>query len=769
MPSRSGRAAAGEAHELQSKGVNSTSAASSVAYAHSLAGRPPAEWEDLEHHLREVAARAAEFAGAFGAAEWGCIAGSCHDLGKYSDAFQQYIRQDDPDASEEGTAPGRVDHSTFGAQYVANRVGRHAGWILAYCVAGHHAGLPDGSSDDESTRSSTLIERLKARPPRVPAVERPLPDFDLKRPALPFRLTLEQPGFQAAFFARMLFSALVDADRLATEAFCDADRAVQRAKPKPTIEDLAICLERYLTAKQANASPTEVNQARAEVLAACQMRARLEPGFFSLNVPTGGGKTLSSLAFALRHAHAFDLRRIVVAIPYTSIIDQTADEYRKALGPLAALGLVEHHSAIEPGRRTRENDLAAENWDAPLIVTTNVQLFESLFAARTTPCRKLHRLARSVIVLDEAQTIPVELLRPTLAALKELVNHYGCTVVLSTATQPALERRSGFDIGIENVRPIIDGAEALFARLERVELERLGKLDDDALAERVAREPQALCIVNSRGHAARLFERLVARNGEAESFHLSTLMCAEHRRHVLSEIRRRVKAGESCRVVSTQLVEAGVDLDFPVVFRAPAGFDSIAQAAGRCNREGLLLRGRVYLFESESPAPPGLQRSAAQVAGELLPEHPNPLDPRAVTAYFRQFYWTQTHRWDASAVLENFADDLRRPELLLKFKQAARAYQVIRDEQVPILVPYGDGARIRDRLLSGDVADFSLLRSAQRYLVQVWENMLRALMRQQLIVEHESGLFLLVNEQAYSARLGLTTAAAGAEPSLLIL
>ena len=415
-------------------------------------------------------------------------------------------------------------------------------------------------------------------------------------------------------------------------------------------------------------------------------------------MPTGGGKTFASLAFALHHAHRHrGLRRVVVAIPFTSIIEQTAEEYRKALGPLANLGLIEHHSNLDPKRDTRANNLAAENWDAPLVVTTNVQLYESLFAAKTTPCRKLHRLAGSVIILDEAQTLPVELLAPTLAALKELVARYGCTVVLCTATQPALEHRPrDFEVGLAGVRPIVDDVNSLHAALKRVEVSRLGVLADEQLVERLAAERAALCVVNTRPHAAGLFDKLVSRLGSANGcYHLSTFMCAQHRRDALAEIRRRLKDGKPCRLVSTQLIEAGVDVDFPAVYRAPAGFDSIAQAAGRCNREGNLkgedgrpATGRVYLFDTEAPPPPGMLRQSAEKARELSDAHPDPLTPPAVEAYFRLFYWSRQHEWDKHGVLPHFGYPHPPGLPPFMYRQAADAYRIIREEQTPILVPY---------------------------------------------------------------------------------
>lgn len=742
-----------------------------MAYAHTLPGEPPERWEPLERHLEEVSQLAGEFAAAFGAAAWGMLLGRWHDLGKYSDAFQDYLRLSaDPDAGEEDQAPGRVDHSTFGAQHAAKVVGSQRGRILAFCIAGHHGSLPDATSDEEATHRATLEARLKLGPPRVPPVELP-PDHPAPPELrLPFTLTHENLGFQVAFFTRMLFSCLVDADRTATEAFCDPERAAARQTPKPAIDDLIPPLDEFLRRKRQAAEPTPVNRARAGVLADCLAAASLSPGFFSLNVPTGGGKTYSSLAFALHHARVHGLRRVVVAIPFTSIIEQTADAYRLALGDLAELALVEHHSNIEPTKRTLQNALAMENWDAPLIVATNVQLFESLFAAATTPCRKLHRLARSVILLDEAQTVPVELLKPTLAALRELVNHYGCSVVLCTATQPALERRDRFEIGLQDVRPIINDAPTLFTVLRRIEVTRLHTVADEELADRMADEQAVLCIVNSRPHAARLYDALRARRDDEGCYHLSTFMCAQHRRRQLAEIRRRLAEGEPCRLVSTQLVEAGVDIDFPVVYRAPAGFDSIAQAAGRCNREGRLNYGRVYLFDTEVPPAPGPMRRAADAARELIESYPDPLAPDAVEAYFRHYYWLQEHLWDKYEVLEQLRDDLRQsPKLLLKFRSAASRYRIIKDDQSQILVPYDGHARhIRDRLLRGEIMDFALRRDAQRYLVGVRERLLAAFLAQGVLVPNESGVFLLANEGAYSDEKGLLPEAIGLDASLLI-
>ena len=510
-------------------------------YAHSKPAKLPSEWEPLEIHLRKVEEFSAILAGDFGASAWGSVLGRCHDLGKFSQGFQSYLlgsglKSVDAGAEEDNDTHAfgkRVDHSTFGARLIHKAASGIAGQILAFCVAGHHTGLPDETSSEDVKQRSTLRHKLDPAKYVIPEVDAPA--FQPPTLQLALKSSKGEMAFQIGFFTRMLFSCLIDADRGCTEEFCDPEKASERGglsgtSGRPSISALKERLDSGLAAKQREAEPTEVNRQRAIVLDRCRQAAGLNPGFFSLNVPTGGGKTLSSLAFALDHAKLKGLRRVVVAIPYTSIIEQTADAYRRVLGPLAAAALVEHHTNLQPRHDTRSNQFGVENWDAPLIVTTNVQLLESLFAYRTTPCRKLHNLANSVIVLDEAQTIPVELLRPALAALRELVLNYGCSIVLCTATQPALERSSDFDLGIEAVRPIIPNPAELFQALRRVEVRSPEKLADDELASRLVREPSALCIVNTRKHASRLYDMVAAKSEAADCFHLSTWMCGDHRR-----------------------------------------------------------------------------------------------------------------------------------------------------------------------------------------------------------------------------------------------
>ena len=674
-------------------------------YAHTLPDRPPASWETLADHLNKVEDSASTFAEAFGARRWGEILGRCHDLGKLSDEFQRYLRKPgvaSVDAGVEDEAiPGRVDHSTFGARFVQNAVGKVFGQLLAFCIAGHHTGLPDETSAEDTTQRSTLRHKLDPTKYSIPAVA--VPDIELpalKSPLKPSAAGRADVPFQLAFFTRMLFSCLIDADRTRTEEFCDPDKSLVRGglgaeHGRPSLAALKNQLDASLLEKEKKAEPTEVNRQRTLVLGRCREAAVLQPGFFSLNVPTGGGKTLSSLAFALDHALIHNFRRVVVAIPFTSIIEQTADVYRAALAPFAEAGLVEHHTNLQPRHDTRANQFGAENWDAPLIVTTNVQLFESLFAYRTTPCRKLHNLARSVIVLDEAQTIPVELLRPALAALRELVLNYGCSIVLCTATQPALERRNEFEIGLEGIRPIIPDAVPLFHALRRVEVRMIGKLPDAELALRLAQQKAV-----------------------------------------------------------------------PVVYRAEAGFDSIAQAAGRCNREGLLDLGLTYVFEAEEKPPAGLLRAAAEAGKELCSKYRDPLTPEAIEAYFRLLYWIRTYTWDKHKVMEKMGFDHQRCRALLQFREVADAFRMIEDDQIPVLIPcYKRAAILRDSLMAGSVP-FIPQRELQPYLVSVRKEAMRQLNDRGFVTEHESGVWLLLNRSIYSGNKGLDPASTRLDESL---
>lgn len=759
-------------------------------WAHNLGGVPHV----LDEHLTEVGRRAATHAQAFGA-PWAQLAGQWHDLGKYRPGFQTYIRLN-ADAHIEGKLPSRSDksHSAAGAlhalQTFNQRFGRDgavAARLLAYVIAGHHAGLADwtagldtrllGTGAPDSQRE--YDEALRVCDVAAPNLLTLPQDFDL-RAAL-----LSIPGVRTnplawSLWVRMLFSALVDADFLDTEAFMDSDKATARqgfASLDHYRSQLGATLARMAEKVAASGRADDaVMQARGAVLQSCRDMALRAPGVFSLEVPTGGGKTLSSLAFALDHAVHHGKRRVVYAIPYTSIIEQTADVFADIFG---ADAIVEHHSqadAADDKADTAATRLACENWDAPLIVTTNVQLFESLFAARTSRCRKLHNLANSVIVLDEAQLLPPEFLQPILDTLRLLVEHYGVTLVLCTATQPVLSDTTRFDPrqslrGLPKPTPIVAAREPLFDALDRVVIEWPTDLQQPTeladVAASMAQQDCALAIVNTRNDATELLAALDSATGD-KALHLSAAMCGQHRADVIAEIRVRLAARHDgsdmrpLRVVSTQLVEAGVDIDFPVVYRTLAGLDSIAQAAGRCNREGKLPgKGRVFVFVRKVPKPLSALRNGVQATCSTLADaRPVSLRSQHFETYFRHYYDSFASRDSKDIVgsLRNTGD------MAMKFRTAAHDFRLIDDEdQVSLIVPYAStSAGVRDvspliARLRNKNCDRWLLRAVQRYTVQLRLRVSNAWQQRGDIEEVLPGLFVLHDSLRYDERRGIIT------------
>lgn len=759
-------------------------------FAHTKPGFDSTHWEPLIDHLHEVAIAAGEFADTFGCSGLGQAAGWCHDLGKASHAFQHGVLragedEADTDVKEEAGAPAlkqaspnkRVDHSTAGARHAIDTLAPMLGSLIAYGIAGHHGRLPnyggDGSTGTLAERldpNRRVIEPLDPPPEAVQAIRdlRVTPQqFHRRDPRKPV-----PDAFQMSLLTRMLYSALIDADRLATEAFCNPERAAQRpaeaSAPAVLLQRLDAFLEQ-LRARRAD-DPAPVDRQRASVLAACRERAALPPGVFSLTVPTGGGKTLASMAFALTHAARHGQRRVVYALPYTSIIEQTAATFREVFGEA---NILEHHSNLDEDRleqRSLTAQMAAENFDAPVVVTTNVQLFESLFSAHGSTCRKLHRLAGSVIILDEAQSIPPRLLKPTLAVLDELVRNYRVTVVLCTATQPAIHQRDSFPIGLPRVTEIVPDPRKLYQAMQRVKVKQLGHLDDDALASRLAQNPQAHCIVNTRKHAAALTERLLERADEPEQVvHLSAAMCPQHRSELVADIKQALEDKRPLRVVSTQVIEAGVDVDFPVVYRALAGFDSIAQAAGRCNREGRAARGEVFVFETDH-APARSMRPQVHAASELLDTYPDPLDLDAIEAYFRLVYWKRKHEgeqpWDHRDVMGCFETPTRH-----QFRDADQRFAWIDSQTTNVIVPHGQrGQELVHHLLTADEPDWPQLRAAQRYSVSVYADQLAVLQDNTTITECFDGRFwVLNNAEAYDETLGLLFEVAGHSPDQSVI
>ncbi len=720
------------------------------------------EEHDLEKHLREVARGAEKFSENFGSSDWGFLAGLWHDLGKYSVEFQRYIKSVsgyDAEAHLEGPV-GRVDHSTAGAQYAVDQFGLH-GRILAYLIAGHHTGLPDWHTSE--TAGTALKVRLDDSSHLKRTLSQAIPPEILSQPKPTSALLGKAGGF--ALWVRMLFSCLVDADFLDTEAFMDMDKAAQRINT-PTPTDLLPRFNTYMEEQFSHAPPTRVNHIRARVLQQCRNKAHEAPGMFSLTVPTGGGKTLSSLAFALEHAAIHGKRRIIYAIPYASIIEQTANVFRDIFPD----SVIEHHSNLDPDKETAKSRLATENWDAPVIVTTNVQFFESLFAAKTSRCRKLHNIVDSVVILDEAQLLPPEFLQPILDVMNLLVRHYGVTFVLSTATQPALGTLKTFQQtirGLDHMREIIDDPDTLYRDLERI---AVSIPDDfrqpqnwDEITRQILQHSSVLTVVNSRADARELHQHM-----PEGTIHLSALMCGEHRSRVIIDIKQRLRAGEAVRVVSTQLVEAGVDVDFPVVYRALAGLDSIAQAAGRCNREGKLERGEVIVFVPPKPAPPGPLRRAAETTVSLLSgSSDHTLMPDLFSLYFKHFYSKQsldTHGITDLLTPQGGNDD----PLKVQFRTAAQRFRLIDESGYrSILVRYGDSPGLLGRLQKKGPERW-LMRKLQRYTVSLPEYQFQKLLASGDVSEIYSGIFAQTADVLYHLQLGILLDDVNPDPSDLI-
>ena len=713
--------------------------------------RQDGTWEKhfLDEHLQEVAKLAGKFAKNFDSEDWANLAGLWHDLGKYSTEFQCYIKSvSGYDAHIE--APGRVDHSTAGAIHAMRQFGAH-GRILAYLVAGHHAGLADWSASDTGAKALTcrLDEAHDYLLDRIPSQAIPEEIFSQAKPTTKLR-----GGSDALhLWLRMLFSCLIDADRLDTETFMDGPRS-----DYGDIAGLIADFDKYMASLAASADNTPVNVIRADILRQCRDKARLAPGLFSLTVPTGGGKTLSGMAFALSHAVQHKKQRIIYVIPYTSIIEQTAGTFREIFGN----NVIEHHANLDPDKEDARSHLATENWDAPIIVTTNVQFFESLFAARTSRCRKLHNIVDSVVVLDEAQLLPPEFLQPIADAMNQLATHYGVTFVLSTATQPALGSFQPFGgkafRGLDNVKEIMDDPDALYQKLERVKVSIPTDLqtprDWESIATELLQHPSVLCIVSRRDDARELHRLMTAQEAGKNTLHLSALMCGEHRSRVIADIKARLQRKESVRVVSTQLVEAGVDVDFPVVYRALAGLDSIAQAAGRCNREGKRENlGQVVVFVPPKPAPPGLLRQAAQISVSLLTGNTGNTLRRDLAKQFFEHLYVRAPSLDKHGIHELLTQDAR--DCQIQFRTVAEKFRLIDDSAYQtILVRYGDNDALLGKL-EKDGPQRWLMRKLQRYSVNIPKRLFAQLEKQGDVREIRSGIYAQVGDTLYDQTLGV--------------
>lgn len=711
-----------------------------------------------EEHTKGVAERASRFANEFGMASWGKILGMLHDKGKESNAFQQHIKKEsgyEPDIK----VTGDYHHAYVGGIIARILYGKSADNFFVNQIISHHSGLHD---------TDGLAEALNKNIPEEinQDVEKILPNK--------IALKLETSDFH--HLSRMLYSCLVDADYLDTEAFMDEKSSLLR-KQKKDLKDLLPLLDKYLVELKRSAVKSEVNAIREQVQQQCSKMANSLVGFYSLTVPTGGGKTLSSLLWAMRHAIKNGQKRIIIAIPYTSIIMQTADTLRKIFGEENVL---EHHSNVdldsdenkeikEKYDETRERlKLATENWDYPIIVTTNVQLFESMFSNKPSKCRKLHNIVNSVIILDEVQTLSMDYLRPIVDSLKTYNKLFHISVLFTTASQPILSGliegcnpKASFK-GLGKVTEIIPQDFQLHDKLRRVKLDidNEGKSYDETAAM-LCQHKRVLCIVNTREDARELYNRLPQ---EGITLHLSKMMCSDHISETIGKIKTALKdeKNDIIRVVSTQLVEAGVDIDFPVVYRQEAGLDSILQAAGRCNREGKLgiCTTHVFSLAKEHTLPKGYIQASNNARLNMVNVN-DWFEPSAMTEYFRQLYsrCDTFDKQDMKYYLYNTKE--------LSFATAAKAFHLIDDTGRNVIICWKDSMALVQELLQNGPS-YLLMKKLSKYTVNVNKTDFEALLKMGVVTELVEDIYVVEYKEQYDEHIGLRTDNNWTNKSLII-
>lgn len=704
-----------------------------------------------DEHSLEVAERAERFTQEIGMSGWGRFLGGLHDKGKEKYDFQTYIRMMNEMPTKTNTYHDKT-HAYVGA-LLARKLFPAGYPFVAYALAGHHAGMPD----------YLLLEELLKKPLPTEVSLDNLPEH----PELPVALLGSMRGnpYMLNHLLRMLYSCLVDADYLDTECFMLQKQARLRGN-QTRLSELLLRLEVHLKLLAEQSLDTPVNRIRKQVQDACRQSAERPVGVYSLTVPTGGGKTLASMLWALLHAVKHGKKRIILSIPYTSIITQTAAVLRQIFGEGNVL---EHHSNLQLGEQEVDEDsalrkkLATENWDFPIIVTTNVQLLESMYASHPAACRKLHNLANSVVLFDEAQTLPGERLQPIVDALKTYQQLFGVSLLFTTASQPTLEGvREGHAetlLGFDRIEEIIPASWNLHEQLKRVRLHfREDAMDYESIAFELMQQHRVLCIVNTRKDAVEIFSRLSDSEEGALHFHLSRMMCAEHLDKNLQEIKEALKRDESTsiRVVSTQLVEAGVDIDFPVVYRQEAGLDSVLQAAGRCNREGKLSKyGWTEVFRIKGRNVPLGTLNFANQARLNMSEPADWFAPKAMTDYFTHFYQlipTFDRQEEVKGLKWNIKQSLYSPQKLM-FDTADQAFRLIDSKGYSVVVNYGESLNLIRRLESGEL-DATLFRKLNRYTVQLTERDFKEFLSTGML-EAVNGLYLLKDSAQYDDKVGL--------------
>ena len=699
------------------------------------------EIQSIKEHLENTANKAKEFGDTFDNGDYAYICGILHDIGKYSIEFQNKIINN---------SNARVDHSTAGAVEINRRLNTF-GKLLAYCNMGHHGGLPDGGSKSDTPSDITLNGRLKKAKllPDYSRFEEQININDFLPRNIPNIKPLNKGGFSLSFYIRMIYSCLVDADFLDTELFMNINNIDRSANYNYELFNDKLNNHN----KKFNNKKLEINKKRNEILNNCIKKSKYQKGLYTLTVPTGGGKTISSLAFAINHVLEHGMDRIIYVIPYTSIIEQTGKVFKDILGQENVL---EHHSNFD-----FKNDedlifhklkLSSENWDIPIVVTTNVQFFESLFANKPSRCRKLHNIANSVIIFDEAQMIPTQFLTPCIMSIAELVMNYKSTCILCSATQPSLE-----DIFPKEIRvnEICEDTELLYEFFRRTKVVNRGKMEVEQIAEELNNSNQALCIVNSKKHAIEIYSKL---SGDGV-FHLSTRMCPKHRSEVIDEIKQRLKNKLSCRVVSTQLIEAGVDVDFPVVYRSMAGIDSIVQAGGRCNRENNLEVGIINIFEPESiftkNMPSSIKRPI-EVAKSIMTRFEDILSPEAIKSYFEELYnFEGEEGLDINNIFKELEKGAEGCNFNFNFKQVANKFKLINENTIPVIVEFDNESKTLINTLRFIEKYKSILRAIQPYTVNVYEDEFNKMNGANMIEVINDGIYLLKDINLYKKKTGL--------------
>lgn len=802
------------------------------------------ERQTLEQHLVGVANLSRQAAAKIGISQAGELIGLLHDLGKYSYQFQQYIgsatgciNPDEDDYVDAKGLKGTIDHSTAGAQAIWNELSKQGqsqsitAQILALCIASHHSGLIDCI---EATPKATAWDKFSGRmkkPEDRAHLQEVLSkmDEDIRQR---FRQLIESPtlhtsvintlvdinkknqgsaltvSFKQGLLIRLLFSCLIDADRVDTADFESPVAAQKRLNGRYTA--FSTLINRLETKLASFKADTDVNKIRKQISDHCLQRAGSKPSIFTLSVPTGGGKTLASLRFALNHAQTHELERIIYIIPFTSIIDQNAEETRKILEPHGCGDegniVLEHHSNLTPEEQTWKTKILSENWDAPIVYTTMVQFLETLFGSGTRGARRMHQLSKSVLIFDEIQTLPINCVHLFNNAIHFLVDHCGSSVVLCTATQPLLnevdQKKGRIELAPDS--EMMPKVKELFADLRRVEVidqQKSGGWSFDEVAdlaiEEITQCGSCLVIVNTKKAAQKIFE-LCKSQMDNNIFHLSTSMCPAHRKAILSQVRQLLAADEDVLCISTQLIEAGVDVDFGAVIRFTAGLDSIAQAAGRCNRngkirnpDGSLKKGRVSIV---NPADENLDmlpsiKEGKQITERLLrefKENPERFDqgdligPTAMQWYFRYYFFERQDEmtypvtsigWDDNLLgllssNEKLVQDYGRvnktkPAIYFKqsFMTAAKAFKAIDAPTRGIIVPYDQRANeiIAELCAAKPDKQFGLLREAQQYTVNIFPNLLTALDEAEAIHAVQDGIDILylMKPEYYSEHFGL--------------